>query len=843
MQMVNLSIKMKLAAIVIACMLFLGSVITILAVNNSTNSLLESEFNKLATVQTAKQQEILNYFNYLQALLTSLAQHEGTQEAFLDFQEGFYKIAQELNLNTHDVKEALKKDFKENYLDSVNYDVPSSMQRKDVENYIPQNENAIVAQYVFITNNSEKLGEKNNMAYNPNYESTYMKAHKKYHDSFNNFLKSFKLYDIFMVDLEGNLVYTDYKEKDYATNLKSGIYSNTGIARVYNKALTLEKNGIAFDDFAPYEPSYNTAASFIATPIFIDGKRSGVLIFQMPVDAINDIMSFNGKYEEAGLGSSGECFLVGEDYKMRNKSRFTQVIDNALVKKLDTTIGIWEIKTDSTKAVFQNNNNSHGSMITTNYKNDTVLSVYSRLNIYNQTSWAIVAEMHESEALGTAKELRNIIIVSSLVCILISIAILMYFMNIFVGEPIKRFQLGLLEFFKFLNKEKQSVDLLKIGAKDEFGTMSEIVNQNILQTQKMLEQDALLIEDVKNVVAVVSEGKLCKRIELTTENKSLNELKLIFNEMLDIMSQKICGDINKVTEALNTYQKLDFRHRIQNPTGNTSKGLNQLAETINAMLVENKSIGLTLDENSSTLLHNVQLLSTSSNEAAAALEQTAAALEEITSNISNNTHNVVCMSNYANELSQSANSGAKLAGETTLSMDEINIQVMAITEAISVIDQIAFQTNILSLNAAVEAATAGEAGKGFAVVAAEVRSLASRSADAAKEIKTLVENATQKANHGKVIADEMIHGYQTLNENINKTLELIKDVEMASKEQSSGIEQINHAVAQLDQQTQQNASIANQTKDIAMSTQVMAKSVVANANEKEFIGKEDVSAK
>ncbi|PKN14850.1 MAG: hypothetical protein CVU67_03525, partial [Deltaproteobacteria bacterium HGW-Deltaproteobacteria-24] len=409
--------------------------------------------------------------------------------------------------------------------------------------------------------------------------------------------------------------------------------------------------------------------------------------------------------------------------------------------------------------------------------------------------------------------------------------------------PIKRFQWGLLEFFKFLNKEKQSVDLLKIGAKDEFGTMSEMVNQNIVQTQKMLEQDALLIEDVKNVVAVVSEGKLCKRIELNTENKSLNELKAIFNEMLDIMSQKICGDINKVTEALATYQKLDFRHRIQNPTGNTSKGLNQLAETINAMLVENKSMGLSLNETSSTLLHNVELLSTSSNEAAAALEQTAAALEEITSNISNNTHNVVRMSAYANELSQSANSGAKLAGETTLSMDEINTQVMAIMEAISVIDQIAFQTNILSLNAAVEAATAGEAGKGFAVVAAEVRSLASRSAEAAKEIKTLVEHATQKANHGKVIADEMIHGYQTLNENINKTLELIKDVEMASKEQSSGIEQINHAVAQLDQQTQQNANIANQTKAIATTTQGIAKSVVMSANEKEFIGKEEADIK
>jgi methyl-accepting chemotaxis protein len=841
--MVKLSIKMKLAVIVIACMLFLGAVITILAVNNSTNSLLESEFNKLSTVQTAKQQEIINYFNYLQALLTSLAQHQGTQEAFLDFRDGFYQLAQEVKLNTSEIKEALKKDFTENYLESVNYDVPFSMQRREIESYLPKNENAIVAQYIFITNNSEKLGEKNSMSYNPKYESSYMKAHQKYHTSFDNFLIRFKLYDIFMVDLEGNLIYTDYKEKDFATNLKSGVYSNTGIARVYNKALTLEEGKIAFDDFAPYEPSYNTAASFIATPIFIDKKRSGVLIFQMPVDTINDIMSFNGKYEEAGLGSSGECFLVGEDYKMRNKSRFTQEIDNELVKKLDTTIGIWEIKTDSTKAVFENHNKADGSMITTNYNNENVLSVYSVLNIYNQTSWAIVAEIGENEALGTAKELRNIIILSSLVCIVISIAILIYFINLFIAEPIKRFQWGLLEFFKFLNKEKESVDLLKITAKDEFGAMSEMVNQNILRTQKMLQQDALLIENVKNVVAVVSEGKLCQRIELSTENKSLNELKAIFNEMLDIMSQKICGDINKVTEALASYQKLDFRHRIQNPTGNTSQGLNQLAETINAMLVENKSIGLSLNDTSSTLLHNVELLSTSSNEAAAALEQTAAALEEITSNISNNTHNVVRMSTYANELSNSANSGAKLAGETTLSMDEINTQVMAIMEAISVIDQIAFQTNILSLNAAVEAATAGESGKGFAVVAAEVRSLASRSAEAAKEIKTLVEHATQKANHGKVIADEMIHGYQTLNENINKTLGLIKDVEMASKEQSSGIEQINHAVAQLDQQTQQNASIANQTKTIAMTTQNIAKSVVISANEKEFIGKEEADIK
>ena len=104
-----------------------------------------------------------------------------------------------------------------------------------------------------------------------------------------------------------------------------------------------------------------------------------------------------------------------------------------------------------------------------------------------------------------------------------------------------------------------------------------------------------------------------------------------------------------------------------------------------------------------------------------------------------------------------------------------------INDSISVIDQIAFQTNILSLNAAVEAATAGEAGKGFAVVAAEVRNLASRSAEAAKEIKAIVENATSKANQGKDIANNMIDGYKQLNQNISQTINLISDIEMSSK--------------------------------------------------------------
>ncbi|WP_457851434.1 methyl-accepting chemotaxis protein [Aliarcobacter butzleri] len=201
------------------------------------------------------------------------------------------------------------------------------------------------------------------------------------------------------------------------------------------------------------------------------------------------------------------------------------------------------------------------------------------------------------------------------------------------------------------------------------------------------------------------------------------------------------------------------------------------------------------------------------------------------------------MATLSSSVTASATYGEKLANQTTQAMDEINNQVNLINDSISVIDQIAFQTNILSLNAAVEAATAGEAGKGFAVVAQEVRNLASRSAEAAREIKAIVENATSKANEGKEIANNMIEGYKELNINISETINLIGDIQNASKEQLLGIEQINDAVNSLDRQTQQNAMIASQTNDIAIVTEKIAKLVVKDANAKEFIGKNEVKAK
>ncbi|MEA3288989.1 MAG: methyl-accepting chemotaxis protein [Campylobacterota bacterium] len=429
-------------------------------------------------------------------------------------------------------------------------------------------------------------------------------------------------------------------------------------------------------------------------------------------------------------------------------------------------------------------------------------------------------------------------IVVSLVLILLSIVITTLVINKVFVTPIKNFEKGIVSFFDYINKETNQIEQLDQSSKDELGHMSKLVNENILKTKKYIDEDRKIIDETITVLTEFAKGDLCQRITMSVSNNELMQLKDILNKMGTNMEQ----NINAILNVLEKYSKYDYLDKVD--TNNLkdhllklANGVNELGSSITNTLIKDRENGQTLGDSSNVLLDNVDGLSKNSNEAAASLEETSAALEEITNNISNNTNNIVKMAGYANNVTTSVKKGQGLATQTTQAMDQINEEVSAINEAISVIDQISFQTNILSLNAAVEAATAGEAGKGFAVVAQEVRNLASRSAEAANEIKNLVENATVKANNGKQIADEMIDGYTDLNNSISSTLELIVDVETASKEQQSGIVQINDAVNILDKQTQQNASIASQTKQIAVQTDDIAKIIIQNTDEKNFHGK------
>jgi methyl-accepting chemotaxis protein len=406
-------------------------------------------------------------------------------------------------------------------------------------------------------------------------------------------------------------------------------------------------------------------------------------------------------------------------------------------------------------------------------------------------------------------------------------------------DSIERFQVGLNSFFDFVNDPSISSSRISLDSKDEIGQMAKVVNQNIQRVENDIVSDKQFIKDVSNISSKVSAGFYENRITQNSNDASLLELKRIFNEMFEKMDTNNKRVLSLLKSFSNSkyIDKLDSSH-VEGSLKELFNDLNYLGKVLNDNSYTDLENGYKLQNSSSILEKNLNELKNDAISQADSVRSTTDKINEVLENIHKNKDVYNDMIKLAKSVEKSSKDGSKLAHSTSESMDEIRNDTKAIEEAIEAIDQIAFQTNILSLNAAVEAATAGEAGKGFAVVAGEVRNLAGRSTETAKEIKALVQKAIDKTDNGKDIAHKMAIGYDELNSKIVRTIDYIQDVTNTNSVQTDNINIVNDGLVNVDKLTEHNLSIINDINELSLQSLEMANTLVEETKSKEFIGKD-----
>lgn len=373
---------------------------------------------QLEALRDVKKMQIENYFEIIHRQVVNLASNPYIEEVLLSIGSAFHKLGK-AERNDNSAIEGIRKQVEAFYKTGFGREFTSRTGRQvDISKLIPPDLESQIAQQHYIINNSNPVGEKHKLDEAPD-RNLYDRRHGRYHSFFRQYLENFGYYDIYLVDSRGYIIYTVFKEIDFGTNLVTGPYRNTNIARAYKAALTVKKGSAQLLDYEAYTPSYDAPASFIAAPVYDkNDKLLGVLIFQIPVDRINAIMQ-----TRKGLGDSGKTLLVGSDTRMRSQSPL-ETDDTILMRKADTV---------AARGAFAGNT---ASMLDHDYRGVSVLSAYTPVSI-DGVDWAILAEIDEAEAFSAVIMLRWSIAIA-VIAAMVTVTAVAWFLAGYITRPLTK---------------------------------------------------------------------------------------------------------------------------------------------------------------------------------------------------------------------------------------------------------------------------------------------------------------------------------------------------------------------------------------------------------------------